>query len=226
MRLSQAQPRQSGEKEGGKTSPERERAMPTRPRDEGALHQGGVQEKSVRFEESAAAPASASDAAETVQPTKRAREFHALRKHVEKFGQTASCPGCADASLGISGRHAHNDECRNRFVKLLMDEGSQRVESYFDRARVQGEASSGSATVVMDAQSAKSKADETVEMDAQTKKRQTAVSPASQVQIGQSRAESGGAPRSTAAHEELDRRHGDRSAESEKRGQRSARCMS
>ena len=63
---------------------------------------------------------------------------------------------------GISVKHAHNDECRNRIAKLLMDEGAQRVESYFDRARVQEETSpegavlsTGSATAVTDAQTVK-----------------------------------------------------------------------
>ena len=83
---------------------------------------------------------------------------------------------------GISGRHAHNDECRDRIGKCLMDEGAQRVESYFERARVREETSSGgtatssgSATVVTHAQTPKRKADdETVETDKRSKKRQTA----------------------------------------------------
>ena len=58
---------------------------------------------------------------------------------MDRFGPTARCPGCADLSMGISLKHAHNDECRNRIAKLLMDEGAQGVESYFDRARVRGE---------------------------------------------------------------------------------------
>ena len=63
-----------------------------------------------------------------------------------------------------------------------MDEGAQRVESYFERARVREETgsggtatSSGSATVVTHAQTPKRKADdETVGTDTQSKKRQTA----------------------------------------------------
>ena len=63
-----------------------------------------------------------------------------------------------------------------------MDEGAQRVESYFERARVREETgsggtatSSGSATVVTDAHTAKRKADdETIETDERSKKRQTA----------------------------------------------------
>ena len=57
-------------------------------------------------------------------------------------------------------------------AKLLMDEGAQRVESYFDRARVRVETStggavlsSGAATVVTDAQTVKRKAEETVETE-------------------------------------------------------------
>ena len=50
------------------------------------------------------------------QHHKRTREFYVVRKDVDKFGQTAGCPGCADASLGISGRHPHNDESRNEVV--------------------------------------------------------------------------------------------------------------
>ena len=81
---------------------------------------------------------------------------------------------------GISGRHAHNDECRDRVGKLLMDEGAQRVETYFERARVREETGSGtatssdSATVVTHAQTPKRKADdETVETDERSKKRRT-----------------------------------------------------
>ena len=63
-----------------------------------------------------------------------------------------------------------------------MDEGAQRVESFFERARVREETSSGgtatssgSATVVTHAQTPKRKADdETVETDERSKKRQTA----------------------------------------------------
>ena len=58
------------------------------------------------------------------------------KKDVEKFGPTARCPACADTTKGISGRHDHNDECRDRVGELLMDEGAQRVESYLERARV------------------------------------------------------------------------------------------
>ena len=125
----------------------RERALPLRPRDERALPQREAQEKRVK-----AAAASASDAAETIQPSKRMRDFYVVRRDVDKFCPTAKCTGCTNASMGIiSGRHAaHNDECRNRFVKLLTDESSQRVESFFDRTRVQGDASSGAPTVVMD----------------------------------------------------------------------------
>ena len=52
---------------------------------------------------------------------------------MNRFGQTPRCPGCADVTKGIPAKHAHNDECRYRIAKLLMDEGAQRVESYFDR---------------------------------------------------------------------------------------------
>ena len=83
---------------------------------------------------------------------------------------------------GISGRHAHNDECRDRIGKLLTDEGAQRIENHFERARVREETapggtatSSGSATVMTDAQTAKRKGDdETIEMDERSKKGQTA----------------------------------------------------
>ena len=67
-----------------------ERAMPTRARDEGALAQGGAQEKRIRFEESAAAPASASNAAETMQPTKRPEVQKNDSKDTEHVGQDRS----------------------------------------------------------------------------------------------------------------------------------------
>ena len=83
----------------------RERAGPARLRDEAP--QGGVQKQ-----RAAAALALASDAAETVLTATRARgrEFYVLKKEVDRFGQTAGCTACTDASLEISGRHAHNDD--------------------------------------------------------------------------------------------------------------------
>ena len=117
------------------------------------------------------------------------------KKDVERFGPTARCPACADTTKGTSGRHAHNDECRDRVGKLFMDEGAQRVVGYFERARVREETgsggtitSSGSALVVTHAQTPKRKADdEKVETDERTKKRQTvgvAVTPVPQVHVG------------------------------------------
>ena len=64
------------------------------------------------------------------------REFYVTKKDEERFGPTARCPACADTTKGISGRHTHSDVCRDRVGKLLMDEGAQRVESYFEMARV------------------------------------------------------------------------------------------
>ena len=136
----------------------------------------------------------------------------------------------------------HNDECRDRVGKLLMDEGAQRVESYFERARVREETSSGgtatssgSATVVTHAQTPKRKADdETAETDTQSKKRQTADAAMPRVQVGGSSG-SGSAAVSPVPteqrvvvppHEELHRRHGDQSIELEKIGQKGARSES
>ena len=92
--------------------------------------------------------------------------------------------------MGMSVKHAHIDECRNR-IAMLMCKGAQRVETFFDRARVRGKTStggavlsSGSATVVTDAQTVKRKAEVTVVTDARTKKRQTAVTPVPQVHVG------------------------------------------
>ena len=71
-----------------------------------------------------------------------------------------------------------------------MDAGAQRVESHFDRTRVREETSpkgavlsSGSATVVTDAQTVRRKAEETVETDERSKKKQTAVTPVPQVHV-------------------------------------------
>ena len=114
--------------------------------------------------------------------TLEGEKFFVTKKDVERFGPTARCPACADTTKGISGRHADNDECRDGIGKLLMDEGALRVDSYFERARVREETSSGgtatssgSATVVTHAQTPNRKADdETIETDARSKKRQTA----------------------------------------------------
>ena len=61
---------------------------------------------------------------------------------------------------------------------VLMDEGAQRIESYFERARVREETGSGAATSsgfgtnATDSQTAKRKGDdETNEMDERSKKR-------------------------------------------------------
>ena len=218
----------------------RESAESFRPRDEAP--RGGVQE-----ERAAAAPASASDAAETEPSVKRtrggdtrAREFCVVRKDVNKFGPTPRFPGCADVSRGVSVKHAHNDECRKRIAKLLMDEGAQRVERFFDRARVREETStggavlsSGSATVVTDAQTVKRKAEETVETDERSKKRQTAVTPVPQVHVGGS--SSLGSHGHSVSPTQTEQRvvappevpqHKEISQLRVKRGQRSARCES
>ena len=159
----------------------RGRPEPVRARDE--TQQGGVREKRAKFDEASSAPASRADANEddgiqtkrTRGKDTRGREFHVTKKDVERFGSIARCPACADTKKGISGRHAHNDECPDRIGKLLMDEGAQRVESYFERARIREETgsggtatSSGSTTVVTHAQIPKRKADE------RSKRRQTA----------------------------------------------------
>ena len=156
-------------------------------------------------------------------------------------GRAARCPACADTTKGISGRRAHNDECRDRIGKFLMDEGAQRVESHFERARVREETglggtatSSGSATVVTHAQTPKRKADdETVETVGGHTRAAGACRrilrfrrPWTQGQPHADRALSRGTTRSTARHKELRRRHGDQSIENGKRGQKSARSES
>ena len=86
----------------------------------------------VRFEESAAAPASPTDAVDVwCTPAKRTRrrEFYDVRKDVDKFGQS-KLPTMM---------------CRNRFKKLLMD----------GEIRLGGAALSSFATVEMDAQTKK-----------------------------------------------------------------------
>ena len=161
-----------------------------------------VPRRSTRETSQIRAPASASDAAEddgirskskrTRGKDTRGREFYVTKKDVERFGPTARCPTCADTTKGISGRHTHNDECRDRVGKIMMDEEVQGVESYFERTRVREETdsggtatSSGSATVVTNAQTPKRKAhDETVETDIQSKKRQTADTVMPRVQVG------------------------------------------
>ena len=146
----------------------RGRPEPVRARDES--QQEGVREKRARVDEASSARTSAADANEddgiqskrTRGKDTRGREFYVTKKDVERFGPTARCPACANTTKGISGRHAHNDECRDRIGKLLVDEGAQRFENYFERTRVREETgsggtetSSGSATVMTDTQTAK-----------------------------------------------------------------------
>ena len=92
---------------------------------------------------------------------------------------------------GISAKHPHSEECRNRIAKLMMDEGDQRVESFFDRARVRAESSTSAAAsssksgaVVANAQTPKRKADGTVETDAQLAKKQATDTPMPTVIVG------------------------------------------
>ena len=116
----------------------RGRSEPVRARDETQLE--GVRENRAKFDEASSAPASGADANEDdgIQSKKtrgkdtRGRDFYVTKKDVERFGPTARCPACANATKGISGRHAHNDECRDRIGKLLMDEGAQRIKNYFE----------------------------------------------------------------------------------------------
>ena len=177
LRPNQGQPRQNEENEGDQNLSGPETQLE------------GVREKRAQFDEASSAPASGADANEddgiqskrTRGKDTRGREFHVTKKDVERFGPTAGCPACANATKGVSGRHAHNDECRDRIGKLLMDEGAQRIESYFERARVREETCSGGAatssgfeTDTTDSQTPKRKGDdETNEMDERSKKRQT-----------------------------------------------------
>ena len=115
LRPSQAQPRQSEENEGDPTL-------------------SGPETKLNKKE------------CERIEPNSRGghrgRKFCVTTKHVERFGPTAArCPAFADTMKGVSGRHVHNGECRDRIGKLLMNEGAQRVEIHFERARVREETS-------------------------------------------------------------------------------------
>ena len=173
LRPHQAQPRQSEENEGDQNllGPETKlnkkeyvRNEPNSTRHVQRLHQEQMQMRTMASK----------------RTHSRKRQFYVTKKDVERFGPTAGCPACANATKGISGRHAHNDECRDRIGKLLMGEGAQRIESYFERARVREETGSGAAmssgfgTDTTDSQTAKRKGDdETNEMDERSKKRQT-----------------------------------------------------
>ena len=80
-----------------------------RARDETQLE--GVREKGANFDEASSALASGADVNED-DGIRSKREFFVTKFGVERFGPTAGCPACANATQGISGRHAHNDECR------------------------------------------------------------------------------------------------------------------
>ena len=124
------------------------------------------------MDEASSAPASGADANEddgiqskrTRGKDTRGREFYVTKKDVERFGRQQDVQH-------VRTQHAHNDECRDRIGKLLMDEGAQRIQSYFERARVREKTSSGAATRsgfgtdTTDSQTAKRKGDdETNEM--------------------------------------------------------------
>ena len=57
-------------------------------------------------------------------------ENSVTKKDVERFGRQNDVQHVRTQAKGISGRHAHNDECRDRVGKLFRDEGAQRVENY------------------------------------------------------------------------------------------------
>ena len=69
------------------------------------------------------------------------REFHVVRKDVNKFGQTPRCPGCAGVTKGISVKHAHNDECRNRmeWMKVHSELRLTLTEHEFEKKPAQEE---------------------------------------------------------------------------------------
>ena len=152
----------------------RGRPEPVRARDE--TQQEGVREKRARFDEASSAPTSAADANEddgiqskrTRGKDTRGREFYVTKKDVERFGPTARCPACANTTKGISGRHAHNDECSrsNRKVvdgmKVHSESKTTSREHEFEKRPGSGgtATSSGSATVMTDAQTAKRKGDD------------------------------------------------------------------
>ena len=177
LRRNQAQPRQSEEYEEDqnlsgpekKLNNEYERNDPDSTRHLERLHQRQMQMRTT-----------ASSPRELEGKTLEG-ENSVTKKDVERFGPTARCPACANTTKGISGRHAHNDESRDRIGKLLIDEDAQRIENYFKRTRVREETGSGgtatssrSETVMTGAQRAKRKGDdETNEMDERSKKRQT-----------------------------------------------------
>ena len=108
----------------------RGRPEPVRLTDE--TQREGVREKRARFDEASSAPTPVANANEgdVIQSKRtrgkdtRGREFYVTKKDVERFGPTARCPACANTTKGISGRHAHNDECRDRVGKSSMDEAS------------------------------------------------------------------------------------------------------
>ena len=64
----------------------------------------------------------------------RARNLYVLKGDLEKYGFTTLCPGCEAVMLGLPQR-SHNDECRLRIQRSLMEteEGKQRVQRALDR---------------------------------------------------------------------------------------------
>ncbi|CAE7544146.1 unnamed protein product [Symbiodinium microadriaticum] len=64
----------------------------------------------------------------------RARNLYVLKGDLEKYGYTTLCPGCEAVMLGLPQR-SHNDECRLRIQRSLMEtvEGKQRVQRALDR---------------------------------------------------------------------------------------------
>ena len=124
LRLSQARPRQSEERDGGGDP-------------------GKEQNHSDRETKRPDQECKRKEQQQQHQRQMRQRRSHQPRglKGERREREEPRCTGCADVTKGISAKHAHNAECRNRIAKLLMDEGAQRVESYFDRTRVREETS-------------------------------------------------------------------------------------
>ena len=50
-----------------------------------------------------------------------------------RYGPTAGCRGCEYALTGLPGNRGHSEECRERFEKLWLEHGDERIAREAER---------------------------------------------------------------------------------------------
>ena len=75
---------------------------------------------------------------EGVERPKRTNRFPIKKEDVDEHGVSEDCPGCLHQAIGASQR-GHTPACRERFEKIFMEAGDERVLKELDRLDEQRE---------------------------------------------------------------------------------------